>query len=144
MLDGNKGDDTLLGGGGADTLIGGMGADTLTGGDGADHFRFNAPLKLGAPVDTITDFSAAQGDLFEFSKAVFRGLGSVVGGLSADQFWTTAGIPAAHDATDRILYDTTSGTIWYDADGTGKAVAMPIAVVQGHPVLDASDFLIVA
>lgn len=144
VLNGGKGNDILIGGGGNDTLIGGIGADTLTGGLGADHFRFTSPVKAGAPVETITDFSSAQGDVLEFSKAAFRGFGATLGALTDDQFFATAGVPTAHDATDRILYDTTSGTVWYDADGTGKAVAVPIAVLDGHPTLHASDFLIIA
>jgi Ca2+-binding RTX toxin-like protein len=69
-LTGNDGNDTLYGMGGVDTLnggngndtfIGGLGADTLTGGAGLDIFMFDIP-SLGT-IDTITDFSTAQGDV---------------------------------------------------------------------------------
>jgi Ca2+-binding RTX toxin-like protein len=69
VLWGEAGNDTLIGAGGADTLIGGAGSDTLTGGTGADHFV----LVRGDGADTITDFSANQGDVMEL-----RGYGAAL------------------------------------------------------------------
>ncbi|MEI9904194.1 MAG: hypothetical protein WDN06_09550 [Asticcacaulis sp.] len=57
-ITGNSGANHLIGGDGADRLDGGSGNDILTGGNGADLFVFHTGSKL----DTITDFSAAQGD----------------------------------------------------------------------------------
>ena len=34
--------------------------------------------------------------------------------LSAEQFHSGAGATAAHDASDRIVYDTASGALYYD------------------------------
>ncbi|MEO0030761.1 MAG: hypothetical protein RIS94_519 [Pseudomonadota bacterium] len=141
VLDGDRGNDILSGGGGADLLVGGLGLDTLTGGAGADRFRFNKPV---SGTDRIVDFSHAEGDVLELNKAGFTKLGAATGALSADQFWSGAGVQGAHDAGDRIIYDTDSGSIWYDADGTGRAVATLIAVMEGAPALAATDFLIVA
>jgi hypothetical protein len=59
IFSGNAGNDTLIGNGGNDYLIGGTGTNTLTGGLGADNFIFDC---LKATKDTVTDFSAAQGD----------------------------------------------------------------------------------
>ncbi|TAD89649.1 MAG: hypothetical protein EAZ99_09690 [Alphaproteobacteria bacterium] len=58
LIDGGRGRDTINGGSGADTIIGGQHNDSLTGGTGGDRFRFEA----GSGADTITDFSATQGD----------------------------------------------------------------------------------
>jgi len=76
ILNGNLGNDTVIGGGGDDTLRGGQGADaltggagnnhlfgdlgndTLTGGGGADTFHFGS----GGGQDRVTDFNLAQGD----------------------------------------------------------------------------------
>lgn len=48
------------GGNARDIIIGGIGTDTLTGGDGID--RFALKLDANAGTDTITDFSAGEGD----------------------------------------------------------------------------------
>lgn len=58
-MGGGFGDDVMDGGDGDDRLSGGRGANELTGGEGADDFVFRAAK---APVDTILDFSAAEGD----------------------------------------------------------------------------------
>ncbi len=62
MLYGGNGNDTLYGQGGDDTVYGGDGNDTLYGdytGSGADTFVFKSG---DAGIDTIADFSTAQGD----------------------------------------------------------------------------------
>jgi len=51
----------------------------------------------------------------------------------------------SQDASDRIIYDTTTGNIYYDADGTGAATAKLFATLTTHPgTLTAVDFFIVA
>ena len=52
--------DILRGNNADNILTGGAGADTLTGGDGID--RFALKLDANAGTDTITDFSAGEGD----------------------------------------------------------------------------------
>ena len=140
-LFGEAGDDILRGGGGNDRLVGGTGVDTLTGGAGRDSFTFAA-----APDgDAITDFNRAEGDSLVFSKAVFTAF-AATGSLSADAFHARAGADTAHDATDRIIYNTTTGALWYDADGTGAAAAQLIATLgdASHPRLSYVDILIAA
>jgi len=86
-LFGDTGNDTLFGGTGNDTLTGGAGNDTLTGGAGADRFTYNATTE---GIDTITDFTIAQGDVLAFRASAFTGLNlgttliynSVTGALS--------------------------------------------------------------
>lgn len=140
-LYGEAGDDILRGGGGVDRLYGGTGADTLTGGAGRDFFVFTT-----APDgDTITDFTRTEGDKILLSKAVYSGL-AAKGVLAADAFHAGAGVEAASDANDRILYNTSTGALWYDADGTGSAAAQLIATLGtgDHPKLAYVDILIVA
>ena len=145
-LDGGKGDDVLLGMGGDDRLIGGAGADTLEGGSGGDAFLFAAAPRFGDPFDTIRDFDSAEGDTIELGRSAFRGLGRLFGPITADQFWSGAGVDQVHDASDRILYDTASGKLWYDPDGLG--VAVPILIAQlgtaSHPALGFADIHLVA
>lgn len=64
ILLGGPSDDVLSGGYGGDFLYGDDGADTLSGGAGTDTFVFTAP---STAVDTITDFSPAQGDVIDVS-----------------------------------------------------------------------------
>jgi serralysin len=65
------GNDSLYGGGGNDTLAGGLGNDILTGGGGADLFAYSA----GDGNDSITDFSAVQGDKVDLDGVSFVGTG---------------------------------------------------------------------
>jgi len=143
ILAGGTGSDTLDGGIGNDTLLGGLGSDILTGGAGADIFLFDTKPNAATNVDTITDFSSSDGDHLQFSLKSFSGLGSV-GDLSMDQFWSGAGVTAAHDATDRIIYNTTTGDLFYDADGSGKrSAAVLVAHLDSHPALIYSDIQII-
>lgn len=143
-LFGNAGADRLIGGSGADRLSGGAGSDRLQGGLGADRFIFDSAA-TATDFDTIADFSRAQGDRIMLSRAVFAGLGSAKK-LTADQFYAAAGATQAQDATDRIIYDNSTGTLYYDADGLGDVAAVAIAVLgtSKHPGLAFDDFLIVA
>ena len=108
--------------------------DTLSGGDGADVFLFD---EAGAgSVDQVTDFSSGV-DMIELKASYFTGLSA--GALDGAAFVVGN---AAADADDRIVYDQTTGTIFYDADGVGAVLAQQIAVLQGSPTLAATDFLI--
>ncbi len=66
LLYGYGGNDTLHGGVGNDLLNGGEGVDTLLGGTGADTFVID---DLNA-VDTVQDFSLAQGDKLDISDLI--------------------------------------------------------------------------
>ena len=47
----------------------------------------------------------------------------------------------AADANDYILFDTTSGTLYYDADGSGAGGRIAFARLNGlNGTLDTSDF----
>jgi len=62
VLLGGRGDDRVLGDRGRDWLHGGEGSDRLTGGLDADFFAWEARDADGAWIDTVTDFSAREGD----------------------------------------------------------------------------------
>jgi serralysin len=56
-------------------------------------------------------------------------------------FWKGA---KAHDADDRVIYDPASGALFYDADGTGKAAAVKIAVLSKNlKAMSFRDFLVI-
>ena len=142
VLNGYAGADTLRGLNGNDVLNGALGKDTLSGGGGQDTFVFGHALSP-ANVDTIRDFSSGI-DRIRLDDDVFKALtaGTV---LADEQFHAGAGATSAHDADDRIVYDTSSGALYYDADGINGAAATQFAILgtATHPTLAASDFVVV-
>jgi VCBS repeat-containing protein len=138
-LSGGGGIDTILGGAGRDVLNGGRGHDVLRGGAGDDFFVF-ASRASARHADTIEDFRHEH-DAIVLQAVDFRGLGW--GGLKANAFHAADGATSAHDASDRIVYDTANGRLFYDADGRGGQAAVHFATLTGAPAIDAGDFLIV-
>jgi Ca2+-binding RTX toxin-like protein len=137
VIMGNTGINTLNGGGGNDVLYGHLGNDRLAGGAGNDTFVFNTALNGTTNVDTITDFVVAN-DTFRLENAIFTHLQT--GTLAAAAFWIGT---AAHDNTDRIIYNKTAGTISYDDDGNGAHAAVLFAHVAANLALTRSDFSVV-
>jgi Ca2+-binding RTX toxin-like protein/endo-alpha-1,4-polygalactosaminidase (GH114 family) len=135
LLKGEAGNDTIDGGGGGDRIHGGLGDDVLRGGAGADGFFFDTAPGPGN-VDRLADFSVAD-DNIHLSRAVFAGI-AANGPLAAGAFH--AGTAAA-DAADRILYDSATGRIFYDADGSGAAAAILFATVTPGTALTNLDFV---
>ncbi len=146
-INGNAGNDRLDGGWGADIITGGLGddyingndgQDTLTGGAGADSFVFNSKV-WARNVDQITDFTAAD-DTILLGKSKFAALS--LGSLTAAAFVAnTSGVAA--DATDRIVYETDTGNLYYDPDGIGRAGRLLICTLDSDLTLTAADFLII-
>ena len=137
-LTGNGGANVLDGGAGNDLLDGGAGNDTLTGGAGGDVFSFSHALNGSHNVDTITDFVSGV-DTIELSPAIFSKIG-FTGGPGTGAFFYAG--TAAHDADDRILYDPATGTLAYDADGTGPLAAAQFATLLGAPSLLYNDIYV--
>ena len=134
--------DTLTGNSGANVLAGGMGKDSLTGGAGADKFLFNV-METSANKDTITDFNLSQ-DKIQFSKAVFTGL-NTTDGSTADMALMFARSTDIMSASTRLIYNSTSGVLSYDADGSGtQSQAIEVALIGVNMQLAATHFEIVA
>jgi Ca2+-binding RTX toxin-like protein len=138
VLKGVGGDDTLKGAGGNDTLYGGTGKDTLYGDAGADTYVFDTPLNAATNVDKIMGFSAAD-DTIALDDDIFTAVGAV-GTLGAAAFFSGT---AAHDASDRIIYNSSTGNIYYDPDGDGAAAQVLFAHVAAGTALTNADFVIV-
>ena len=133
ILIASNGDDVINGGDGDDTLRGGLGNDTLTGGRGDDVFVFDTrPGKFN--VDTITDFEPGH-DKIELASSIFQGF---EGGLPS--FAHVDG--KAQDPTGRLLYDSSTGKLSYEADGPGAGKAIVFAILANNAVLTPDDFLI--
>ncbi len=136
IITGNSGKNTLTGSAGNDTLIGGTGNDTLTGGAGGDRFTFNNPNQ---GIDTITDFLSSQGDKITVSAAGFGGGLAAGVAITAAQFVLGT---TALNASNRFIYNTITGGLFFDGDGTGTLAAIQIATLSSKPTLTASNILV--
>ena len=119
-----------------DVIIGNDAANRITGGGGSDTIVFNTPLGTNT-VDRITDFSVND-DTIELDNNVFANLRE--GFLEQDAFYVGS---AAHDNSDRIIYDATTGAVYYDADGTGNTAAEQFATLGTGLAVTHLDFFIV-
>lgn len=138
-LIGNFGNDTLLGGDGNDVLRGGAGRDLLTGGAGEDVFAFDY-FSGTREVDSIRDFSSAQ-DKIALSKSVFTAFaGDALGTFAASSFFVG---PKALTADQHIIYNAATGALFYDVDGVGGVAQVQIATLAAHPALAVSDLLLI-
>lgn len=140
-LTGNTKANTVTGGNGADRLSGMQGNDLLTGGAGADKFEFRTAIGTGN-LDHITDFASEDTIVLENSDAgLFNTL--ALGVLAAEDFKLVGPGGAAVDASDRILYNQSTGALYYDADGSGIAERVKFAVLDSLPVLTSADILVI-
>lgn len=119
-----------------DRIYGRLGADTLSGDAGADRFVFNTALGAGN-VDTVLDFTVGM-DRIVLENDIFTGLSNR--NLPAGAFQLGS---VAMDADDRILYDSPTGTLYFDVDGAGAAPATEFAILSPGLALSNLDFLIV-
>jgi Ca2+-binding RTX toxin-like protein len=136
-LIGGAGNDKLLGYTGDDILSGRFGNDRLSGHAGLDAFVFNTAPGV-RNVDTITDFNVAA-DAIHLENAVMTGLGGA-GVLALAKFHIGA---VAYDAYDRIIYDSATGALLYDADGNGESAAIQFATLTAGLVLTNADFFVI-
>ena len=136
-LNGNALGQQIFGNAGANVLSGGGGIDALYGLGGSDAFLF-ADAPGGGNFVFLADFSAAD-DTILLDGDAFTGL-AAGGGLDPNVFVNGT---AAQDADDRIIYDGTTGALYYDADGNGAGAAIQFATLTGAPAITASDFLVI-
>jgi Ca2+-binding RTX toxin-like protein len=157
-FEGNGNDNTFIGTTQDDVFVGNGGNDTLTGGDGADTFVFgqvHEQVVTGdddevqtyvdtafnlTGIDTITDFLSGV-DKIALNIDQFTSL--TAGSFTADNLVCSVGA-AAGDANDFLLFDTATGALSYDADGSGSGAAVQFATLTGVTSLSASDFEVFA
>lgn len=139
-LTGAAGGQTLTGQAGADTLWGALGVDTLWGGGGNDAFVFREMGSTNA--DRVSDF-ASGADKLQLDDAAFRAIGAMGNFAAGDARFWASGNGAAHDANDRVLYNTSTGQLYYDADGNGGGTAQLVATIGGAPGVAATDLVVI-
>jgi Ca2+-binding RTX toxin-like protein len=138
-LTGNASGNVIIGNNGRNALNGGGGRDELTGGGGIDLFLFNTPLDAASNVVTITDYSVAD-DTILLDDAVFTQVTEIGFQIDPAQLVIAA---TAQDADDRIIYNSSTGALLYDADGTGATAAIQFATLSPGLGLQFFDFAIV-
>ena len=140
ILYGDAGNDRLFGQDGKETLSGGTGNDTLEGGAGDDIFFFADALDTRTNVDHILDFTSGQDKIYLYLP-VFEALGEE--GALGEGFFAANATGTAQDENDYILYNTTTGALLYDADGSGEGVAIQFATLSNKAELKENDFFAV-
>jgi Ca2+-binding RTX toxin-like protein len=136
---GGSGNDTLtgttavnviLGGGGNDIIDSGNGADQLTGGAGADQFR-RASGATG--IDRIFDFTSGT------DKIALQDSGWAQTATIALR--QGAGAQTSNSTNSTFLYNSTTGALHFDVDGTGATAAVQIATLNTGQTLAVGDFI---
>ncbi len=134
-LNGQSGNDQMVGNDGDDVLIGGIRVDTSTGGAGNDRFAFNI---IAGGVDRITDFVSGS-DKIQISAGGF-GAGLSIGILAESQF----ALNSITTTAQRFLYNTTTGALFFDANGRATGERTQIATLTTKPSISANDIVVVA
>jgi Ca2+-binding RTX toxin-like protein len=136
-IDGGDGNDTLYGYSGNDSLVGGAGNDSLSGGTGADRFVFNTALSA-ANLGTVMDFGVATGDMLVLDSAVFAKLTGLTD--LTHNFRTTTQTAVGND--DYIVYNNSTGELFYDASGNGSAAMEAFATLNNRASLTGAQFVV--
>jgi Ca2+-binding RTX toxin-like protein len=132
--------DTLVGNGGMNQLTGAGGADVLTGGGGADRFVFVTAAAGSGTADRITDF-VTDLDEIRLENAVFAALGAA-GDLAPGAFKANSS-GLATDSSDRVIYETDTGWLRYDANGNAAGGGTIFGRVATGLALGADDFVVI-
>jgi Ca2+-binding RTX toxin-like protein len=136
-ISGGSGNDVLSGGAGNDTIDGGYGRDVLSGGAGRDTFVFSVTPK-SSNFDKVRDYNVTHDSIQLDNKGMTK-LGSV-GRLGSSKF--VSGTKAVN-ADDCIIYDRSTGNLFYDADGSGKGAQVLIAQFANKAALRYNEFYVI-
>jgi Ca2+-binding RTX toxin-like protein len=135
---GNAAGNALFGLAGNDFIVGLGGIDIMNGGAGVDTFFYATAGDGGGNGDIIQDLVSGQ-DRIMVDGSQF-GLGSP-GGVALDGFRFVYGANATL-ATIQFGYDTATGEVWYDFNGTAGGGRVTLAYLMGGPTLVNTDILV--
>ncbi|HML42225.1 MAG TPA: DUF5801 repeats-in-toxin domain-containing protein [Hyphomicrobium zavarzinii] len=151
-INGFGGNDVLIGNSGNDELNGGLGNDLLVGGSGSDRFIFNTTLNSATNVDTILDFDANPADGSQDYIYLDNGAGlfsALPGGTLSSAAFVANTTGEASASSQRIIFDTNTGALYYDADGNGAGAKVQFATLTlsgisgGAAAVDHTDFYVI-
>jgi serralysin len=167
---GGVGTDTLSGGLGRDVLSGGSGADyfvfdsSISSGTNVDQIvdfvKGQDVIDLSAAIFTVL----GTGDPGAAATNAAHQIGNFVSGPDAISLLTKISTPGgavaataladsefvsgpgavAHDANQHVIHDTSTGMLYYDADGNGAQQMIAFAQVVAGQTLAHSDFHLIA
>lgn len=135
--------DKLTGTYGFNVFEGGGGQDLLTGARGEDTFIYRAASQGR---DTITDFGG--NDFFEISAAGFGG--GLRAGIALSATSSATGVfvssanPTSMGTSGNFLYNTSTGLLNFDGDGTGSGGTLAIASLTGVPLIAVNQFKVIS
>ena len=107
-----------------------------------DIFVFDTELNEDENVDKISDFIHSD-DVFYIDNDIFESFSSVIfGSIESENFVSGK---SAIDENDYIVYDSDTGNIWYDADGSGsESSAVLFATLCNKPTdVDYTNFIVI-
>ena len=133
ILSGRNGNDRIIGSRASEVISGGLGADLLTGGGGSDLFTYDTPQE---GMDTITDFNKDD-DIIQVSGAKFSA--SLVTGETLNPLQFSLG---ALTASTRFIYNSATGLLSFDADGSGSLAATAFTRVSAGTALTNENIFI--
>ena len=153
MLQGANGNDVLIGASGADTLYGdanndllrgGAGNDILCGGSGNDFFRFDAALSTSTVknVDQIKDFNPIQ-DTIQLENSIFTKFGASTTGTINSAYFRANTTGLAQDSNDYIIYETDTGKLFYDSNGSAAGGSVQIALLGANLAMTSADYVLI-
>jgi len=123
-------------------IKGGGGQDTLFGGADNDIFLFNKAPGVAAS-DTIADFTPGE-DLIRLDNDFFTALITAPGAALETSEFRASSNGLATQASEHILYNTSTGELFYDSDGSGSSAPQIFATLTGAPTLGGGDLFVVA
>lgn len=141
ILHGQSHGEVLRGFAGDDTIYPNLGNDTIWTGTGSDVIVFDSALstRRSNNIDVIMDFDPAF-DRIVLAKNIFR---SITGSDLTQSHWKEA--RGATDRDDRIVWNSQTGDLWYDANGNrsgGQVKICHIDLVGNSPLtVDNFDLL---
>jgi Ca2+-binding RTX toxin-like protein len=122
-------------------MSGGTGFDEINGGAGRDEHVFAEAGSANA--DNVWGFVSGT-DRLSLDDAFFTNAGAAGSFAAGDErFRSQAGATSGQDATDRVIYDPSTGRVFYDSDGMGGGVSVLVARLVGAPALAATDISVV-
>lgn len=157
-LNGGAGNDVLVGGTGNDVAVGGDNNDKIVAGDGTDSINGgtgndvidggngNDTITLGAGSDTlycgnytgtdkVTDYNPTY-DTIKLEDTVFSDVGS-----SVDSGEFVVGT-APQDSNDYLYYNSGTGGLYYDEDGSGAAASQLVVMIGININITVADFIV--
>lgn len=144
---GGDGNDRIQGNDGNDTINGGTStgkdpsdpasANGLSGGAGDDTFLFNTPVS--ATYSRISDFNTSGADNITLDRTVFAAL---TNGSSLSPSELRVGTSFTN-TSQRIRYNSSTGDLFYDVDGSGAAPSVLFATLVSKPTITAGMFKLV-